>query len=646
MAAAGQLQQALSGIPPEHRRAMAPMFQMVGVTLARLDHTPAAIAHLHLCDAMDPEGDPMLSTVADRLESDPEVSPWLRAAYRLSPPPEGLDPERDARFREALGWAEGGLWASAAAAFSALAGDGGPPEADRNLALCRLWLADEDGAADALGRYIAASPDREDAVELEALRQLIAPASEEDQLDAMQLTWPIRDRARLLANLDADPKCLVVGAEPIDPDDPQSATVDRYWLLDRPRIEADAVRTPGDMPRVVAEVSISPDKVTLQGVDDGGLDALGDRFTQLAGPAIPPAHPKTKRVGKVSRSLYRIDERWAIPKGLDPQVVLRLIREDLPRILREVWAKTPMPYLDGRTPEQAARDGDATVPLRAALDLIEYDRTAMDGPSIVAAVRGELGIPPEPEIDPSTVDVLGVAMGRLHTLPFDRLDDDRLALAYRRSRAFRLALALERAALEIARRPALASDGEARGVDRVALFGDLAMIAVSRRDFDRAREFAREGREGEDPSRKAAHAPGWDLLDLRIAVESTPPERWVPDLVVLLDRYRENPAANEQIMGLLVELGLLRMVPDPESRRGMLLDPRPLQALIERYGPRITTASGRLGVAEASGGIWTPDKEAASRGGSSIWTPGSGNPPPADPGRPDSPPSKLIITGR
>lgn len=645
-AVVGQVQQALTAIQPDLRPALVPFIQSVGLALAQDGLIPAAIAHLHLVEALDQSEQSMVSAIAARLESDPETSPWLREPYSLSPAPEGLDPDRAARFQEAIDWAATGLWGSAAAGFATLSDNGSLPEAERNLALCRLWLADEAAAAEALGRYVEAAGDRPDVVEMESLRQLITPAADEDQLDAMQLTWSIRDRQLLLANLEAAPRCHFVGREPIDPDHPESASIDHFWLLDRPRIEAEAVKAPADIPRVVAEMMVGPDKVMLNGVDDGGLDSLGDLFTNLAGPSIPPAHPKTKRVGKVPRSLHRIDERWAIPRGLDSKVVFRLLVEDLPRLLRQVWAKTPMPYLDGRTPEQAVRDGDAMVPLRAALNIIEYDRTTIDGPTVVSDIRKELGIPAEPAVDPASVDVIHVPMGRLHTLPVEQLDDHRLLITYLRARESRLLFALERAATEITRRPALC-DGEALpGVDRVAVYGDLATLAQGRRDNVKAREFAKTGRDGGNPAHRAEQAPGWDLLDLRIAIDSSAPEAWVPDLVVLMDRYRENPRANERIMGLCAELGLLRMVPDPDSRGGMLVDPRPLQVLIERYGPRITTASGRLGVTETAGGIWTPEKEAASRGGSAIWTPGStASPPPTNPDRPDSPPSKLIITG-
>ncbi len=41
------------------------------------------------------------------------------------------------------------------------------------------------------------------------------------------------------------------------------------------------------------------------------------------------------------------------------------------------------------------------------------------------------------------------------------------------------------------------------------------------------------------------------------------------------------------------------MEPHPDGSGRLMLDTRPLQALLEEYGPRVTTASGRLGVSAA-----------------------------------------------
>lgn len=87
----------------------------------------------------------------------------------------------------------------------------------------------------------------------------------------------------------------------------------------------------------------------------------------------------------------------------------------------------------------------------------------------------------------------------------------------------------------------------------------------------------------------------------------------------------------------LVSLGLVQAGVDPKRPDHLILDTQMLEAYLKRYGPRVTTATGGLGVAAASQtGLWTPE---ATEAPSAIWTPGSG------PGRSEEK-SKIILPGQ
>src|SRR5262249_7470300 len=150
------------------------------------------------------------------------------------------------------------------------------------------------------------------------------------------------------------------------------------------------------------------------------------------------------------------------------------------------------------------------------------------------------------------------------------------------------------------------------------------------------------GRQADPASARASNAPAWDMLEIQLKARSEPPETWVPELAVVLDRHGRDPAANEKVVMALVEMGLIRLVAREESPEALMPAPRPLQALMTEYGPRVTTASGDLGVSAARGEIWTPGS--ATGGGGTIWTPGSGSSP--APSVPGGEKSKLIIPGR
>ena len=153
VAGAAEFQRALSALGDAHAPILSSLCQLVGVRLGEERRFPSGLKHLELATRLAGREDDEAS--ARMLESNPIVSAWQKNRYALSPPPEGLSDAVRMRFAEALQWASLGLWSSAAAAFDTLsAAPGAPPEADRNLGLCRLWLADHAAAVSALRRYL------------------------------------------------------------------------------------------------------------------------------------------------------------------------------------------------------------------------------------------------------------------------------------------------------------------------------------------------------------------------------------------------------------------------------------------------------------------------------------------------------------
>ena len=636
VAGAAQLQRALTALPDEARGAVAPLTQMIALLLGRVESVPAALAHLELAEALGLDDEATTESIRRMLEGDPAVSPWLKNPYDLAQAPEGLSEDHAARFAEALEWAESGLWQSAAAGFEVLSAEAGGAEVERNLGLCRLWLADEAGAVEALRRSIAWSGPTADAVDLEALCQLVAPPYREDQVEHFHLIWPLRDRGKLMEILQGRADVQYEGRGPIEPEKEESPEVDVFALLDRAKLDAKATpERPEDLPRVLGRVLVGQEIASLDAFEDGRLDALTEHFREVAGPAIPPAHPKTKVVEKVSRSAVAMATEWVVPEGIDRGVLARLNRQESRRVILEVWPKTPMPYLNGRTPEQAAKAGGAEAPLRAALCQYEASRGFWRGEIDFDALRHSLNLPPEPEIG-AEVDIETVHLGRLHRVPAEQLDDDRLASLYLRAREYVLPQAMERAARALVERPLPADRAH---VDRFAVYSDLANLAMSRDEVAEAFSWVTQGRAAEPATLRARNAPRWDMLTVRLRARSEPPEAWVAQLAIVLERYSQDRDASQTIMSNLLDMGLVQFVPNPDNPDDMLMDTRGLQALLTRYGPRVTTTSGGLGVSATKPEIWTPGAAASGSGGG-IWTPGSA----AAPAEGEKP--RLIIPGR
>jgi tetratricopeptide (TPR) repeat protein len=642
VAGAQQFQQALTAFDREEPKGLASLAQLVGAFLLEEARYPAALMHLTLeyqigRGSISSQGASLLRMI----KTNPSISPWMKNTYQLSERPGGLSADVQSRFEEAVRWAQEGLWASAAAAFELLSADAtAGPEADRNLGLCRLWMGDEVAAAEAFRRFVARSGATTEAVDFAALCQEIEPPGPDDQVEQVQWIWPLRDREQLLGTLGKDPAFFGEEPGPIDPENPDSPVVDQFVMLDRPMLEARPGMKAWEIPRVVGRVLVGQEIVALETFDDGRLDALAERFTSLAGPAIAPAHPKTKVLGKTPRSSLALTWERILPEGLTRDEVKRLSLEQGLAAIREVWPNTPMPYLGGRTPLEAAEAGDAEVPLRAAVMQLEQARDSWHDDIDFGAVRAMLKIGPEPAVDPETVDLKQLHLARLSLVPIERLDDDRLVEVYVRSKASVQVDSLVRATRALIDRPSAAAKA---AVEPIVLYSDLVVLAAGQGKEEEAFDWLRRGRQADPASSRARNAAVWDMVEIRLRARSEAPESWVPELAFILARYRDDPESNRTVLLALVEMRLIQLVPGSDRPDDMRMDPRPLQALLAEYGPRVTTASGHLGVAATKGEIWTPG---SSTGGGAIWTPGSGPASGAARPSPGGEKPKLIIPGR
>ncbi len=638
---AGMFQRVLAVAEAQHRASVGSLAKIVSYLFIEDRRIPAALKHLELAQSLgDPDG--TAAVTIQNVESAPAISPWLKDTYDLAPTPSHWTGEGRDRFEQALSLARQGFWAAAAAEFDLVSGGEPGGEADHNLGLCRLWLGDEDGAVVPLRRRVRHLGATTAAVDLEVLCQQIAPVEPDDRVEQVRLTWPLRNRQALHDALVAAADVVFDGAVSDDPKDPESPLIDQFVFLDRPESELSpgAALDPDTIPRILGRVGLTDEIAFLETFDDGRVDLLGDRFTILAGSSIVAAHPRTTVIAVLSRSALALTWEWMYPVNSDPTETERVERQERLRLLRDVWPVTPMAYLGFRTPERAARDGDAEVPLRATLCQLEYDHSVSENKESLP-LRGRLGIKPEPTLDPNQTDIAKVPLGRLHSLVLEDLDDDRLIMLYRRVRRSPSRQILETASLALVGRPHLFQSGK---IEPIAVYTDLASFAVANLDGDGMRHWMAAGRQADRSAHKTHNEPIWDIIEVRYQARMDPPEVWVPQLAIVLERYSRDSSANQVILSNLVEMGLVDMAPNPDNPNDILLDSRPLQMILAQFGPRVTTASGRLGVSATKPELWTPGGAATGSGGDGFWTPGSGaaSPGTAPPG--DKP--KLILPGR
>ncbi len=641
-AGAAQLQHALSAFPFETRKDLAPLVKLVGAFLTEAGEYPAALKHLELAKSLRPEeSDGNLSATIRTIEGNATIPPWQKHPYQLAPAPSKLSEEARERFGEALAWAREGLWSPAAASFDLITDDPiAGPLADLNLGLCRLWLADGANAIEPLRRYAATLGTTPEAIDFEALCQQFDKPRGDDLIEHVQLIWPLRNRQALLDALSVDKTVHKEENGFLDQEDEESPEVDRFALLDRPRMDAiPSDLTYDQIPKVAGRVLVGAEIAALESFDDGRLDDLTYRLRTLAGVSIANAHPRTKVLDKVARLQLVLSWEWLFPEGLTPSQARTFNSDYETYLIREVWDKTPNRALRRRTPLQAARAGDAEVPLRAAVCQLEHmTRTEQARKIDFPALRQKLRIPAEPAIDPVTLDVETLNLARLPRIPVERLNDNQLVALYRRARRYMIRPALKNAAEALTGRSVLQ---ESKLVSTLSVYADLASIAALEDHLEEASTWLRRGREADTPALRPRHAPAWDMLELRMKARNEAPEIWVPELAVIIDRYTGDSAGSQTVMMNLLEMKLVELVPNPDGSGEYMLDTRHLQTVMAEYGPRVTTASGRLGVSATKPEIWTPGTAAVGPGGGSgLWTPGSRTPP-SQGGK-----SNLIVPGR
>ena len=631
------LQEAMSTLAPDQWRILAPPTEVLATQLIRAGRIPSGIEHLALAVALDPQGNESIESGLRAMQSNPGISPWLRNHYTLAQTPTGLTPAQSEQFSEATLWAEHGLWSAAAASFEALASES-IPKADLNLGLCRLWLGDHDGAVNALRHYVATVSVTPETVDLEALCQLIAPIEEQNRVELLQWIWPIRDRAKLQAWLSTERQLHLQGTEPANPADPDSPPIQVYLLLAKPIPALESVQGPEDLPIVQGRLLVGQEIVIIEAFDDGRLDRLSEWFRDRAGPAIPPAHPRTKRVGRESRVALALQIERLFPDKAPPAMVREITQLERKNVVEGIWPTLPLPALSGKSPRQAANDPSRSLQLRVAFRLIEQSSQLGKETLDFASLRASLSVPPEPVIDPET-DLETVHLSRLPQIAADQLDDQHLLQLFTISHKFQIAESLENSAHELLKRTELL-EREVPGV-RFTVFADLVNLALAQGQPEAVLSLIERGRNEEPASHRSANAVNWDILELRNRSVTQTPEEWVPFMATILDRYRDNRDASSTLLTVLIQMRLVQAVPSPEKPGEMYLDTRNLQAVIARYGPRITTATGELGVSATKGPLWTPESEAGKSQGGGIWTPGSAKPQPAPGEKP-----RIIVPGR
>lgn len=465
----------------------------------------------------------------------------------------------------------------------------------RTLGYVRAYALDSVGAVQALRKFTELSPPADDAVEAEALAQLLA---DEDLIDHLYVEYPVSDADQVAAALVAsnhtiempvDPRMAEAGEPP-----PRAA----YAITDRPLTE-DTGAAADAIPVVIARIALFGKQTDREArlevsVTRPNLDTARNLLaTWLPNSLGAASEPEVVERRRLTAELTRAELQ--LPRGLTPERSRALQADVLRHRVLEVWPNTPLNSLAGKTPLEAAQQADARVRLGAALLNLELEVETTGGRIDFAPLRQKLNLPPADRLDPTGIDLERLPLARLRRLDFVRLSDEQLQIALERAAAFDLRIATKQAAEQIATRPALMNK---LGPQRV-----YYVLASACEDPAEALQHLAAGRAAAAGDKESTIV--FDLQELEIQVA----QRNMPEVERLLNHVLKNhgsqPGVREAVGSMLMSAGIMVVPPEQAGRGGPLPPPG---------GPAESPAE--------SGGIWTPDSARGGSQKSALWTPG------------------------
>lgn len=473
-----------------------------------------------------------------------------------------------------------------------------------NLGLCRAWMGDDAGAADALRRSVPLEKNPDSAVEAELLAQLL-PLQSTDRLDRRSYKYTLNSVAKLLSALDQQPRLvrMEVPAEQ-DPDQPYMAGV--YSVLDRerPKYVKGQELSLDDLPVVAGMVAVTAPgsksggtaSVELQIELDQDIAAVQRQFEEWAGADVSRTDG-SENVGSVAREQLPWLWKWFLDPEIPAREHDRLRRVWWQRVVHDVWPTSPLAALGGKTPREAGGNPQLKTALSAAVLALDAFCDQFEYQLDLQNPRSRLNVAePEPISVTDDQQLHRLSLVQLHRVPLHELNDQQLGWVASRTLAMRHQSFSYELLTEMVARPALLTDENFS-----ELYLGLSRLCQARHSREEALLWVSKGRD----YARHKHMPLEALMPFDVR-----------ELLLRLDDPNDPqlPRAAQHVWNTYA-----RKIP----QLGMSLAPVLVEAGLSGPWHQVDTPhSPAEQLAPAGGsGIWTPDAEAASGQPSKLWVP-------------------------
>jgi hypothetical protein len=603
-AGVGPLQDALELLENDMPLRVFEAIGAVGHALLLEGELIAARGHLLLYAGIAPEGDNLALELLLRMNLQSGLPLLMREYLLLHDAPD--DAPWKVEFNHAMKASGRGQWRAAEGIFASLRDKvGAEPEIVYNLAVVRGWLGDVENFANGLHEFAQLNVPEYQAVEAEALAQLVDPNLTDPTLETVRIAFAVKDEDTLSERLASDKR---VENYPLDEsrlaeDAPRPRST--HILLDRAVPAANAGLARPDIPRVLGFLSVYGKRtdreaqLELTADRNEGFEQVKSLLAEVAGETLGGLLEE-EVVAEKSLTEESLSWRWRLPPGIPTEQRRRLVAEERRDAIFGRWTTAPRAALGGKSPLEVVGDSAMRIPLLASALIIEQAAVEPSELEMFDTLRERLGLPPHDKIDPATVDVNQVSIIRIPHLDLTKLTDGQLDKLFQRSTMHGANLATLAVAGELVSRTSHDPDTD--------LTGSFRQLVQLEPDLAKAQEWINRAREwSKSKNRSVAE---WALLDLEIAIQRGNSAHAQSVLDEIRSEHINEPGIAEATYRLLYSAGLI----SPKAGRNA-----PTQLAM----PANRTDSSQSPASRS--GLWTPgggdQTETPTEGKSAIWTP-------------------------
>jgi tetratricopeptide (TPR) repeat protein len=570
----------------------------------------AARGHFMLAYILYPQDEGTLQLLA-RFFGSPQIPLALKNEQSLDAAP--ADAAWKSEFDAAIADARRGRWWRAADVLKKVSSQApNDPTLWHDLAVLRSWLADLPGTVAALRKYASLDVPFDDAVEAEALAQLIDTNAPVDSIDELKVTFNVDDFDKVSETLAGDKRAAPfawqsLGLDFGDQPPPQAG----YFLLDRPIPATGKDIARQDIPHIIGRLLLfgrqtdRPARIEAT-VRSTLLTQLEESLKNLVGD-LAKRTGEPEEIDDIPVAEAALSWSWRLPDDVPQEHVRKLVEEQRRDAILNGWTSTKLKILGDKSPQEAAGDPTQTIRLAAAVSLVEQSFAQPSTEGIFDELRAKLHLPAAGLIEPKPNDPMGVPYTRAHRLDIAKLSDEDLVRNFQRALQVVARTAVRKLGLAIVERPSLKGK-----VDLAGVYGSLAEVEGL---SDDAVKFLGEAKKAAVEQKQSCAQ--WDLEELQVRLRRGEAAEFGRLIDHLQSQHIREPGVGQALMQILYEAGIVGADGRP---RGM-----PGGGGTTINGVSLGGEPAMPAAAEDAGKLWTPGSEAAPAPGggkSGLWVPG------------------------